>query len=394
MKTKEKTKKMKYDFIVLGADGMQGTIVAKYLLKKGYKVLCTDIVHSRIKDIVEQYKTLGAFQIIDLRDTDRLVGAIQKSGADVVINCAEGNWNLNVYQACLDTHRHCIDLGSRLDMTADQLKLHKSFKKIGKTAITGCGSVPGIGNIMLAHVAKKMDSIESIDAGFAWDSNIKKFVVPFSIESILEEYTLKAPYIQSRRLRRMRPEESTKMRTFRSIGHQKIFLADHPEIHTFFHYFKSWGVQNIRFYAGFPEHSERVIKNLVDLTFSDSSAVQFEGKEINPDSFLGQLLKRVPIPKGYKEWENLWVEVTGRSNRKKKTILMECLVPPLKEWEEAGCNIDTGFPAAVIAEMIKYGDINKFGSFAPEAIVPEKPFFKALKKHKFVFYENGEKLRV
>ena len=73
---------------------------------------------------------------------------------------------------------------------------------------------------------------------------------------------------------------------------------------------------------------------------------------------------------------------------------MECVVPPLKDWEEAGCNIDTGFPAAVIAEMIKYGDITKRGVFAPEAVVPEKPFFKALKKKKFVFYENGEKLRV
>ena len=391
MKAKQK---MKYDFIILGADGMQGTIVARYLLNKGYRVLCTDIVHSRIKDMVEQHNKLAAFQIIDLRDTDRLVGAIQKSGADVVINCAEGNWNLNVYQACLDTQRHCIDLGSRLDMTADQLKLHKAFRKIGKTAITGCGSVPGIGNIMLAHAAKKFDSIESINAGFAWDSNVKKFVVPFSIESILEEYTLKAPYIQNGRLRRMKPAESAKIRTFRTVGPQKIFLADHSEIYTFFHYFKQWGVRHIKFYAGFPEHSEQVIKNLVHLTFHNPEPIMFDGKEIKPDSFLAQFLKRMPIPKGYKEWENLWVEVTGKSNRKKKIILMECIVPSLKGWEEAGCNIDTGFPAAIIAEMIKYGDINKHGSFAPEVVVPEKPFFKTLKKHKFVFYENGEKLRV
>ncbi len=385
---------MKYDFIILGADGIQGSIVARYLLEKGYKVLCTDIIQLKVRKLAEQYKHIAGFQTVDVRDSDRLVGAIQKSGADVVINCAEGNWNINVYQACLDTQRHCIDLGSRLDATADQLKLDRAFKKIKRTAITGCGSVPGIGNVMLAHAAKKFDSIESIHAGFAWDSNIKKFVVPFSIESILEEYTLKAPYVQSGRMRRIRPAESAKIRTFRVVGPQKIFLADHSEIYTFFHYFKPWGVRNIKFYAGFPRHSDEVIKSLVDLTFHNPDPVLFEGKAIQPDFFLAQFLKRVPLPKGYKEWENLWVEIIGKSNRKKKIILMECIVPPLKGWEEAGCNIDTGFPAAIIAEMIKYGDIAKHGSFAPEAIVPEKPFFKALKKHKFIFYENGEKLRV
>ncbi len=385
---------MKYDFIVLGADGMQGSIVSRYLLEKGYKILCTDIAQSRIANIISEHKGMAAFQTVDIRDADRLIGAIQRSGADVVINCAEGDWNLNVYQACLSVARHCIDLGSRMDDTLNQLKMNRAFKKIGKTAITGCGSVPGIGNVMLAHAAKKFDSIESIDAGFAWDSNIKKFVVPFSIESILEEYTLKAPYIQGGRLKRMRPSESARVRHFRVIGPQKIFLADHAETVTFYYYFKRMGARNIRFYAGFPQHADQVINTLIDLTFQQQQRVPIQGKEILPDEFLVQMLKRLHVPRGYKEWENLWVEVTGRAQRKKKTILMECIVPPLKGWEEAGCNVDTGFPAAIIAEMIKYGDISKKGSFAPEAIVPEKQFFKALKKHKFVFYENGEKIRL
>ena len=68
---------------------------------------------------------------------------------------------------------------------------------------------------------------------------------------------------------------------------------------------------------------------------------------------------------------------------------MECLVPPLKGWEEAGCNIDTGFPAVIIAKMIKDGIITERGSFAPEAVVPEKDFFEELAKKKLRVYENG-----
>lgn len=384
----------KSDFIVFGADGMQGSIVARYLLERGYSVFAADIFKSRIQNILRQHKKKAIFQFVDLKDIERTMGVIQTSGADIVINCAEGDWNLNVYQACLSTRRHVIDLGSHIDMTIEQLKLNREFEAIGRTAITGCGSVPGIGNVMLAHVAKKFDSINSIDVGFAWDSNIKRFVVPFSISSVLEEFTMKAPYIKNVRIHRILPADSETVRYFRGIGPQKIFLVDHPEIYTFYYYFKKMGVENIRFFAGFPEHSVKVIKTLIDLTFSDQQQIEYQGQKIVPVEFLTQVLKRMKLPRGYKEWENLWVEVKGRSQKKKKTVLMECIVPPLRGWEEAGCNIDTGFPAAIIAEMIKNKEITKRGSFAPEAVVPEKKFFKRLRKHKFVFYENGERLRL
>lgn len=379
-----------YDFVVLGADGMQGKIVARDLLEKGYDVLLADLSQFKLRELLKKYSQKASFEQVDLRDINRTIGIIQKSGAEIIINCAEGDWNMNVYQAALHTKRHIIDLGSRVDMTRDQIKLDKQFKKIGRTAVTGCGAVPGIGNIMLAYAAKKFDSIETIELGFAWDSNIKKFVVPFSIESIMEEYTLPAPYIEKGRLKKIKPIKSAQIRNFRAVGKQKIFLVDHPETYTISHYFKPWGVENIRFYASFPQHSEKVINTLIDLTFADKHAVNFEEADILPDEFLAQLLKRMKMPRGYKEWENVWTFVEGSRQRRRKRILMECIVPPLKGWEDAGCNIDTGFPASIIAQMIKYGDINKAGSFAPEGIVPEKLFFKELRKKKMRVYENGK----
>ena len=70
---------------------------------------------------------------------------------------------------------------------------------------------------------------------------------------------------------------------------------------------------------------------------------------------------------------------------------MECLVPALKGWEDAGCNIDTEIPASILGQMIKEGIITKKGSFALEAIVPPEYFFKELKKKKIIF-ENGRKI--
>jgi saccharopine dehydrogenase-like NADP-dependent oxidoreductase len=60
----------------------------------------------------------------------------------------------------------------------------------------------------------------------------------------------------------------------------------------------------------------------------------------------------------------------------------------LPGWEEAGSNIDTGMPASIIAQMIKEEAIAEKGSFAPEAVVPPRLFFKELRKRKMVVYEN------
>jgi saccharopine dehydrogenase-like NADP-dependent oxidoreductase len=384
---------MKYDFLVLGADGMQGGIVVQDLLESGYSVFAADLYKDRIIGrFLKHYKKDLAFSFVDCRDPDLTENLILKAGAEVVVNCAEGDTDLPVYKACLQARAHVIDLGSHIGMTKKQLEMDGAFRRIKRTAITGCGSVPGVGNVMLRHAARKFDKIDTVEVGFAWDSNVKKFVVPFSMESILEEYTYPAPYVVGGRWRKKVPSDSAVTRYHRGVGHQRSFLADHAETYTFHHYFRKKGLKNIKFYAGFPDHSERIINALVELGFDDKRPVKVGKSDVVPAEFLSQLLKRLKQPRGYKEWENLWVEVTGRLGRKKRSVLMECIVPTLPGWEYAGCNVDTGMPASIIAQMIYEGDIRWYGSFAPEAVVPEKPFFKQLRKRKMAVYENGERI--
>ena len=175
----------------------------------------------------------------------------------------------------------------------------------------------------------------------------------------------------------------------REIGKQKEFFVRHPETYTFYKYFKDKGVKNIRFYAGFPQHSFEKILAMIDLGFGSKEEIFFNGVKIAPVDFLTEVLKRIEIPKGYKEEENLWVKISGEKNREKKTILMECIVPTINGWHDAGCNIDTGMPASIMAQMVKNEIIKEKGSFAPEAIVPPEPFFKELRRRKMIVYESG-----
>lgn len=382
---------MKFDFVVVGATGMQGRIVIKDLVKSGYSVLMCGRDSTRIKDLLKKFSGKTAFEYLDLKDREKTIKILRSSGAKVAVNCAEGNWDLIFLEDAIEAGVNTLDLGSDIPMTRQQLALNRTLQQAGLIHITGCGSVPGIGNVMLHHAADKFDKIDTVEVGFAWDSNMKKFVVPFSMDSIMEEFTATAPYIHNNKIVKIKPTNSEVLAYHRGIGRENEFkCGHHPETLTFYNYCKNKGVKNIEFYAGFPEHSRQVIQTLIDLGFESKKPIDFEGKKIWPQDFLTELLKKLGYPKGYTETENLWVLIKGKINGKQKQILMECIVPPLKGWEDAGCNIDTGMPASIIAQMIFKGMINQPGSYAPEDIVPVEPFFKELRKRKMLVYENGK----
>lgn len=381
--------KMKFDFVVLGATGMQGKIVTRDLAENNYSVLMCGRDESRITHLLKKYKHLS-FKHLDVRDFKELVKTLEESGADVVINSVEGDWNLQILKACIKAGVNSIDLGSEIWMTKKQFALDSELKKKKIIAITGIGSVPGVGNVMLRHASKKFDRINAIEVGFDWDSNIKKFVVPFSIQSIIEEFTDPAPIIVRRKFIKKTPLHSVMREYHRGIGREEELFVRHPETYTFYHYFKKRGLQSVRFYAGFPHHSFEKITSLIELGLGSKEEIDYNGMKIKPVNFLTEVLKRLKIPEGYKEKENLWVRIHGTKNGKQKKILMECLVPTLKGWEDAGCNIDTGMPASILGQMIKKKVITDSGSFSPEGVVPPEPFFKELRKRKMIVYENGK----
>lgn len=383
-----KNKKTKYDFLILGAGGMQGKIVLQDLLEKDYKIFVSDFYQKHIDDLKEKF-TISDYEIIDLRDLKATTAFIKRVKPFLVINCAEADWNLNVYKACLKNKVHVIDLGSDIPMTKDQLAMESAFRKQKLIAITGCGSTPGINNVMLDYAVGLLDTINTANAGFAWNSNIKEFVVPFSMPSIVEEFTVPATMMKNGKWIKKKPLDTVKGRRYQEIGRNKCFLVRHPEPYTFYYYYKDKGLKNIKYFAGFPTHSFSMIYNFINLGMASKVPMKINGSEIQPIEYLTEILRTSKIPEGYRENEVLWVEAIGKKDGKKKEIYMECIADTLPGWEDAGCNIDTGIPASIIAQMIINGQIKAWGSFAPEGVVPKEEFFKALKEKDMDVYMNG-----
>ena len=381
---------MKYDFIIFGGTGEEGGICARDLLESGYSVMLVGRNKSRIGKLLKNKKT--GFLRVDLRNETDIAKAIRKSNADVVVNCSELVFNVAIMRACLKTKKPITDLGGLQKITIEQFKLHTAFRKAGIINITGCGSTPGIVNVMAKYSVEKFDSVDTITLGFAWDSNIKKFVVPYSIQSIFHEFTENpVTYHDGKFVREKRMVCRGDLK-FKEIGLQTVYCIVHSEVYSFSKYFRHKGLKTIHYMAGFPEHSIKPIQMMIDLDFNSEEPINMGGEEIKPVNFTTAVLRKLQQPKGYKEVENLWIKIYGKKDSRNVKTEMNCIVKTLPGWEDAGSNVDTGRTISIMSQMLKKGVIKEKGVYAPEAVIPCEPFFKELSRRKMYVYENNRKI--
>lgn len=382
---------MTYDFIVFGATGQQGRIVSRDLLHNGYSVLLCGRDKSKVEKLLKNYKKTK-FEHVDLRDKNLTIKAMKKSGATVAVNCAEGDYNLSTMEAAYDAGLHYLDLGSDEPMTLDQFKLHDKFKEKGLTAITGCGSTPGVVNVMARYIEPQFDTIHTLDVGFAWNSNMPVFVVPFSVESITEEFTEKANMLEDGKFTARPARSNDNDFDYLEIGKQRTYFTRHPEPVTFHRYYSAKGLKNARVYSSFPDHSRNILEMFIDLGLDSKKPVKVNDAEVKPVNVLTQVLKRIEMPKGYLEKEDLWMNMKGTKGGVAHEVKMDCVAQTLKGWEDATCNVDTGMPCAIMAQFVKNGVVTDRGVFGPEGIIPPQPFFEELARRKMRVYLNGEKI--
>ena len=383
---------MRYDFAVVGANGMQGKIVARDLLESGYSVLLCATDDLGLERLLEQER--AGFAVIDLKTkVERVRRIVKNSGAQVIVNCSCDDFNLKVTKLALDLGVHYIDLGSEEDMTREQSALHNDFRAKNVLAISGIGSTPGINNIMLRYVKDSFDTVDTVHLGFAWDSNMPHFVPPFSIDAIQYEFTEPAKILENGSYVEKSPLEPTKLDYYyKTIGRQHTCYTKHIEHHTFYDFLKDKGVKDIVVFSSFPSHSYTAIRKMIELGFLNKEPIEVNGVMIRPLDFTIEVLRRIPMPEGYTEKENIWLKVYGTKDGQRKVEEMDCIAGTMPGWEDATCNVDTGFPASILAQMIIKGEIAERGFFSPEFVVDPGLFFERLGDKKLYVYRNGKKI--
>jgi lysine 6-dehydrogenase len=375
--------------VVLGA-GLMGRAVVYDLAgaREVREIVAADFDQGRAHEVARKFGAGKAKGVVaDVRDTQRLAKILR--GCDLVVNCTQYNWNLDVMRAALAARVHYLDLGGLYHMTKKQFALDKDFRRIGKLAIPGMGGAPGITNVMVRALADKMERVDSIrvyNAGADQQKYDSPIAYSFSIATILDELTMSPIHFVGGRYVEKPMLSEPEPGTFPApIGKITLRHSIHSELGTLAESFRKKGVREVFFKINYDPKLVELVRNLVDAGFTDREAIAVNGTQVAPRAVLLALMQKKAPTKTPLDVEALRVVVTGKNKKAPVGLAMEMWADHTSRPQLSAVARDTGFPAAIAAVMHGRGEIPGVGVQAPENVVPAEPFFRELKKRGFTF---------
>ena len=375
--------------VVLGA-GLMGRAVVHDLAgaREVRDIVVADFDRERAQEVARKFgdgKASGLFA--DVRDTRRLAKVLR--GCEVVVNCTQYNWNLEVMRATLAARVHYMDLGGLYHMTKKQFALDRDFRRIGKLAIPGMGGAPGITNVMARALADKMERVDSIrvyNAGADEQKYDSPIAYSFSIATILDELTMSPIHFVGGRYIEKAMLSEPESGTFPApIGKITLRHSIHSELGTLAESFRKKGVREVFFKINYDPKLVELVRNLVDAGFTGREAIAVNGTQVAPRAVLLALMQKKAPTQTPLDVEALRVVVTGKNKKAPVGLAMEMWADHTARPQLSAVARDTGFPAAIAAVMHGRGEIPGLGVQAPENVVPPEPFFRELKKRGFTF---------
>ncbi len=401
------TKSIMTRYVVLGGYGEMGKIASRDLAETAKNSEIIIVGRDLLKaDAYAKYlaalqKTNGNKNTVtaraaDAKDKEKLATILK--GADVCVNCSQYSMNLEVMNACLKAGCHYLDLGGLYHMTLKQLKLHSQFKKKNLIAILGCGSTPGITNVMAGHGAKYFDKIHEIKVRFGGYDYTKykwHFVVPYSMYTVFEEFSDKPALFTKGKMKFVEPVSNQEKEIFpQPVGEVTCFATLHSELATFPISFNKKGIQECSFKLAFPEDFVHDVKFMIDTGMNSREPIEVGGRKIVPvDVTVKELSRFTPDHAGVliNDLEYVRVRISGKVKGKDSELTIDCLTKSDSHQGTASGGLDTGVPPSIIAQMIASREINEIGVLPPEICVPAQKFFEELKKRKMTIYETWKK---
>jgi lysine 6-dehydrogenase len=374
---------------VLGA-GMMGRAVVHDLAgaREAKQIVVGDFDRGRAVEVSGKFGRGRARAVFaDVRDTGGLAKLLR--GSDVVVNCTQYNWNLDVMRAALAARVNYMDLGGLYHMTKKQFALDGDFRRIGRLAIAGMGGAPGITNVMARALADPLDRVESIrvyNAGADQQKYDSPVAYTFSIATILDELTMPPIAFENGRFVEKPMLSDPEPGKFPPpIGNIVLRHSIHSELGTLPESFRNKGVREVFFKINYEPQLVNLVRNLVQTGFTSREPIAVNGTRVAPRAVLLALLQKHATTKTPRDVEALRVVVVGRRGKQRAGAAMEMWADYSTRPQLSAVARDTGFPAAVAAVMFCRGEIRGTGVEAPENVVPPEPFFAELKKRGFRF---------
>jgi saccharopine dehydrogenase-like NADP-dependent oxidoreductase len=375
--------------IVVGV-GAQGSTIAKRMDEHPdvTEIICADYDLKAAEALSQTLGKARALQL-DARDVDRVIAAAE--GCDLIVNGLPLEFNLIVMEAALAVKASYFDMAGPMESIGfvESYKLmfsewHQKFKKNGLTALIGCGSSPGLANVMARESVDKLDTCDTIGI-YVYEGLWTKRFTPFwwSPDVALVDMGYKTFRFENGVHVTDQPFSRPVMMELKGIDHE-VRMVDHehdePITMGLLAEDVLKGVKNVDFkYGGAGVELSELLYNMGLLS---REPIMVKGTRIVPIDLILELCPPAPkypeeikaiIDEGViKEEGAFLVRVEGLKAGSAMRIDSYVNAPGLVEsFQKAGLSHEaflTGQCAAVFVKMMVDGIFAETGVFAPEQL--------------------------
>jgi lysine 6-dehydrogenase len=370
---------MKY--LLLGS-GLQGTAIAFDLLRQasGTEEL---IVYDQGRESLDRLRQRFPDQRLrtvagDVRDRARLEPLMKETGT--VISAVNYWYNADLAALAIACGAHFLDLGGNNSIVERELALDARARAKRVTVIPDCGLAPGMAGIIGYHLQGQLDRCDSLKLRVGGLPQHPRppldYMLVFSVQGLINEYVEPAVVIRDGKTATVPslteieelqfPEPYGRLEAFQTSGGTSTLPA------TLAGRVRNLDYKTIRY----PGHCAR-FRTLVDLGLCDSKTLTFGGADFAPREFLAMLLERtLTLP----DQDVVLVHIEAEGTADGRRLRRLCRIIDLFDTENgiSAMMRTTGYPAAIIAQMLASGTITERGARPQELVVPAEPFLAEL----------------
>ena len=386
--------------LIIGAGGV-GTVVA-HKVAQNPDVFTEIVLASRTKSKCDAIaEAIGSDRIItdqvDADNVNELIKLFNTHKPDIVINVALPYQDLTIMDACLACGVNYLDTANYepLDEAKFEYKwqwaYQERFKKVGLTAILGCGFDPGVSGVYTAYAAKhyfkEMHYLDIVDCN-AGDHG-KAFATNFNPEINIREVTQKGKYYENGKWIYTEPHEIHKPLNYPNIGPKESYVIYHEELESLVKNYPT--LKRARFWMTFGQEYLTHLRVIQNIGMARIDPIMYNGVEIVPIQFLKAVLPNPgELGENYVGETSIGCRIKGIDKEGKEMtyyVYNNCSHhAAYLETGAQGVSYTTGVPAMIGAMMFLKGLWKKPGVYNVEEFDPD-PFMEQLNKQGLPWHE-------
>jgi lysine 6-dehydrogenase len=376
--------------IIVGA-GLQARAIAHDIVKNPALVdlVIGDVEQARADALVKELGTpkAKAMRIDATRPSDLIrIGR----NTNCVIGATTYKHNAGLTKACIELRANFCDLGGNVDTVRAQHAMNADAERAGVTIIPDCGLAPGMVNVLAYHWAKDFDRVDDMQLRVGGlpqkPTTSLSYQLVFSVEGLINEYIEDCVILKNGKPETVKGMSGVEALSFGGkLAKLEAFFTSGgtstlPE--TLSGKVKNLDYKTIRY----PGHAEK-IQLLMDLGLFSSAEIPVDGRPVVPRRVGGQLLTRF-LPTNQPDLVLVRVALRGKLGKKNATRIYDCVDKFDPKSQLTAMQRTTGFPVAIIAQMLASGAVAKKGVVPQELAIDGTTFLGELKKRNIRFSEK------